>query len=255
MPSRIIKESCTRSATLDALSAEAERLFWRLTTVADDYGRLDAHATVVRTSCFKRREDIRTAQVERWLRELATGADPALQLYTVEGRRYGVFRKWHIHQRTRQGRSRFPDPPPFAATCGNSPQSAVLNVNVNVNENVNVKEPKETHTPAAGLRPAERLFDRFWAAYPKKRSKGQAERTWMTSLPKLLGHPPTEPFLASLMVALERAKTSEEWTRENGRYIPYPASWLNAKGWEDEPVGPPKSAALAAFEQAVRDGA
>jgi len=30
------------------------------------------------------------------------------------------------------------------------------------------------------------------------------------------------------------AKKSPEWTKDNGKYIPYPATWLNAKGWEDE---------------------
>jgi hypothetical protein len=30
------------------------------------------------------------------------------------------------------------------------------------------------------------------------------------------------------------ATRSEDWTKEGGQYIPYPATWLNAKGWEDE---------------------
>ena len=36
------------------------------------------------------------------------------------------------------------------------------------------------------------------------------------------------------MAAIERAKKSEQWNRENGRFIPYPATWLHAQGWEDE---------------------
>ena len=27
---------------------------------------------------------------------------------------------------------------------------------------------------------------------------------------------------------------TEQWKKDNGKYIPYPSSWLNAKGWEDE---------------------
>ena len=73
----------------------------------------------------------------------------------------------------------------------------------------------------------EELFARFWAAYPKKRSKGQAEKAWA----KLQ---PDEQLVETMLATLERAKKSEEWRKENGRYIPYPASWLNAKGWEDE---------------------
>ena len=37
-----------------------------------------------------------------------------------------------------------------------------------------------------------------------------------------------------IMAAIERAKKSEQWNRENGRFIPYPATWLHAQGWEDE---------------------
>jgi len=73
----------------------------------------------------------------------------------------------------------------------------------------------------------EARFDQFWAAFPKKRSKGQAEKAWV----KLQ---PDEQLLDVILTAIEQAKKSEEWRKENGRFIPYPASWLNAKGWEDE---------------------
>lgn len=73
----------------------------------------------------------------------------------------------------------------------------------------------------------EELFARFWAAYPKKRSKGQAEKAW-TKLQ------PDEQLVETMLTAIERAKKSEEWRKENGRYIPYPATWLNGKRWEDE---------------------
>jgi len=71
------------------------------------------------------------------------------------------------------------------------------------------------------------LFARFWAAYPKKRSKGQAEKAWA----KLQ---PDEQLIETMLAAIERAKKSEEWRKENGRYIPYPATWLNGKRWEDD---------------------
>lgn len=73
----------------------------------------------------------------------------------------------------------------------------------------------------------EQLFDEFWAEYPKKRSKGQAEKTWV----KLN---PDEQLFKTIMDGLRRAKTSVDWTRNGGQYIPYPSTWLNAKGWEDE---------------------
>lgn len=73
----------------------------------------------------------------------------------------------------------------------------------------------------------ETMFDQFWDMYPKKRSKGQAEKTWVKI-------DPDESLLVAMLSGLEKAKNSHEWTKEGGQYVPYPSTWLNAKGWEDE---------------------
>lgn len=70
-------------------------------------------------------------------------------------------------------------------------------------------------------------FEDFYKTYPKKKSKGQAEKTWNKISP-------TNDLLKEILKGLELAKKSEDWTKENGKYIPYPSTWLNAKGWEDE---------------------
>jgi hypothetical protein len=67
----------------------------------------------------------------------------------------------------------------------------------------------------------------FWAAYPKKSGKGAAEKSWDKIKP-------TEKLFTGIMNALEAAKQCDQWLRENGRYIPNPATWLNQKRWEDE---------------------
>lgn len=70
-------------------------------------------------------------------------------------------------------------------------------------------------------------FDRFWAAYPKKKSKADAQKAFE----KLA---PGEELLSRMLSALEQQKQSGDWQREGGQYIPYPASWLNGRRWEDE---------------------
>lgn len=75
------------------------------------------------------------------------------------------------------------------------------------------------------------LFEQFWAAYPKKRSKGAARKAW----DKLRVD---STMLATILQAIHRAKQSEDWQKDGGQYIPYPATWLNAEGWEDEEPGP-----------------
>lgn len=66
-------------------------------------------------------------------------------------------------------------------------------------------------------------FAEFWLAYPKKKNKGDAEKAWK----KL------KPDLAVCLTAIATAKESNSWKKDNGQFIPYPASWLNAKAWED----------------------
>jgi len=70
-------------------------------------------------------------------------------------------------------------------------------------------------------------FDTFWTAYPKKKSKGSAERAFFKIKPN-------KQLLATMLATIERAKKSGDWLKEDGKYIPHPATWLNGKGWEDE---------------------
>lgn len=70
------------------------------------------------------------------------------------------------------------------------------------------------------------LFERFWAAYPKKRSKERARRAWKKLNPDI-------ELCRTMAAALERDKRSHDWLKENGEFIPYPASWLTGRRWED----------------------
>lgn len=73
-------------------------------------------------------------------------------------------------------------------------------------------------------------FGVFWKAYPKKKNKGQAEKVWV----KLS---PDSDLLQTILNAVEGAARSADWLKNDGQYIPFPATWLNAKGWEDETPG------------------
>lgn len=81
----------------------------------------------------------------------------------------------------------------------------------------------------AGSSPEPESFDLFWAAYPKKVGKGAAHTSWKKIKPG-------KAFLEKILDAVELAKRSEQWQCENGRYIPNPATWLNQKRWDDEPM-------------------
>lgn len=40
--------------------------------------------------------------------------------------------------------------------------------------------------------------------------------------------------LETLVTAVERQKCSDQWTQNNGQFIPHPATWLNQGRWDDE---------------------
>jgi hypothetical protein len=77
-------------------------------------------------------------------------------------------------------------------------------------------------------------FVQFWRAYPKRKAKEAARRAWH----KLA---PSADLLPVILVAIQRQKLSSDWQREDGRFIPHPASWLNQRRWEDE-AGQPAAA-------------
>lgn len=71
------------------------------------------------------------------------------------------------------------------------------------------------------------LFAQFWTAYPRKAKKLHAAKSFskLTVTPELL---------AVMLAAIGESRQSEDWTREEGRFIPHPSSWLNQRRWEDE---------------------
>lgn len=76
-------------------------------------------------------------------------------------------------------------------------------------------------------RPDSPEFTRFWSAYPRKTDKAAARRSWKRQ--KL------DVQVAAVLNGLDRAVQSRQWTTEDGRFIPYPATWLNRQGWTEHP--------------------
>lgn len=109
MPNRIIRDSCKTSPTLDQLSDAGERMFWRLVTVADDFGRFEADPRILLATCFPLRVGIlKISQVSKWYAELE--ACCLVTTYVVNGKHYGFFNTWERYQRTRARESKYPAP-------------------------------------------------------------------------------------------------------------------------------------------------
>lgn len=70
-------------------------------------------------------------------------------------------------------------------------------------------------------------FHKFWNLYPNKKSKSNAIKAFK----KLKVD---DPLLTEIMLGLELAIKSPDWMKNNGQFIPHPATWLNGRRWEDE---------------------
>ena len=75
------------------------------------------------------------------------------------------------------------------------------------------------------------VFERFWAAYPRKVGKQAAERAWARI-------EPSPEFADKLLTALELQKQQPGWLEDNGQFIPHASSWLNGGRWTDEVILP-----------------
>lgn len=75
--------------------------------------------------------------------------------------------------------------------------------------------------------PSQKRFDEFWSVYPRKVGKGAAEKAYAKIKPD-------QELQDQIMGAIADAKQSFSWRKDNGQYIPNPATWLNQRRWEDE---------------------
>jgi hypothetical protein len=75
-------------------------------------------------------------------------------------------------------------------------------------------------------------FDTFWKEYPRKEKKQDALKAWNRLNPD-------HTLLTLIITRLSEHKASDQWKKENGKYIPHASTWINGKRWEDELTAKP----------------
>lgn len=236
MPNRGLKESILTSDSLDRLSAEAERLFYRLLVVVDDYGWAYGDLRLLLAACFPlRASEFTCVQLRAWATELLD--QKIIELYEFECREYVHFTKWQKHNRPRATKSKYPIHAnlqsasrltTFASNCMQlQADVAVLETSDKRLETRDKREKREKATSAAV---AGSLFADFWAAYPNKVAKVQAMKTFKKLSPEnqRAAVDGIRPWIAQRDVR-----------RRAGQFVPEtpnPSTWLNGHRWEDEPM-------------------
>tara|TARA_R110000868_G_scaffold312826_1_gene573852 strand:+ start:956 stop:1603 length:648 start_codon:yes stop_codon:yes gene_type:complete len=204
VPTRYLKPGICDSDRIEGIkNPHAETLYYRLLVNVDDFGRLDARPLVLKAKCYPIKQSATPEKISLWVKELHDAN--LIVHYLVNGSPYLQITKWDNKPRAES--SRYPQIPTDAYNCIQLHTVAPLTVTVT-----------ETETAHAG-------FDEFWAIYPKKVARKDAVKAWKKI---------TNDDYLKIMESLPVFKSSPDWMRDNGQYIPYPASWLNARRFEDQ---------------------
>lgn len=224
MPNRILREGILTSEGVNALGWPEEVFYRRLMSVVDDFGRFYATPKIIRAACYPLHIDkVSDSDIGKWLTACVTAA--LVRVYPAEdGKRY--LELLNFRQQVRAKDSKFPafdaqlvDTCAADATQASSKRAASAPVFVFGDEG----ECEISAPGGAGL------FDEFWSAYPKKKAKDDARKAFDK-------RKPTRALVAVMVAAVKRHMASEDWQKDGGKFIPYPATWLNDGRWQDEEV-------------------
>lgn len=71
------------------------------------------------------------------------------------------------------------------------------------------------------------FFKEFWDCYPNKQKKVRAEAMWLKKVQS------EDLARAIISNVAERAQNDQQWLRDDGQFIPHPATYLNNEQWHD----------------------
>ena len=133
----------------------------------------------------------------------------------------------HGENGTRQSRNTVEPDSRFTEHGENGPIQSTNNNKVlieqSTKDNKVLKQQKEERKETV-LSEEEKMFLEFWEMYPKKVDKKGSFRAFK-NIPKL------KTTFPAIMAALEIQKKSQQWTKDNGQYIPNPTTYIHQERW------------------------
>ncbi len=227
---RNIKPALFKNEVLGVADPMATLLFEGLWLLADKAGRLEDRPLRIKGELFPYRDGL---DVEGLLRFLAT--EGFITRYTVGVKRYIQVENFDKHQNPHRNEPESEIPSASdgcittdfggttSAILGSAPADSLI-----PDSGFLIPDPLTAPTPpASSTSPSDDLFPKFWKLYPNKKGKAAAEKAW-TKLKV------TDDLFTLIAKGLAKQCVSPAWTKDDGQFIPHPATWLNGKRWEDE---------------------
>lgn len=231
---RSIKPEFWRSGDVAALSRENRLLFIGLWSYVDDNGVGIDDERLIASDLFPLDEDPKETRefVSDGLACLSR--ETLIVRYEVNGKRYLYVSTWNLHQRVdNPNKARFPlppsmsEPPTSGDPQGRQSQARDTREAGGSLASGTEEQGSSRRTPSRPPRDEEPPgFAEFYAEYPRKRERKKAVIAYRSAL--RAGASPERLVQAAKSYALaNRGKKMD--------YVKYPASWLNAGAYDDEP--------------------
>lgn len=222
---RNIKPALFTNEVLGVADPMYTLLFEGLWLLADRAGRLEDRPLRIKGELFPYREGLDINAMLTWL-----DSNGFIVRYQVDGKRYIEITNFEKHQNPHKNEveSKIPSASMGCKTSekiGTSTEEIGSARADSLIPDSLIPDSLSSSTPPASTGVG--LFDRFWKLYPRKIGKGNAEKAWK----KLRV---TQPLFDKICSALSAQVASPDWMKDGGQFIPYPATWLNGKRWEDE---------------------
>ena len=220
---RMFDKTITNSDKFLEMPVSTQNLYFHLSMNADDDGFVDNWKSIIKISGAKE-DDLKlliaksyvipfesgVIVIKHWRinnflrkdRHIDTHYIEEMQQLEVANNNEYILKSWSTNGQPSIDKNRIDKNNIYINTCSNEPTKNFTN---------------------------EELFIAFWSAYPKKKNKGSAEK-WFKS------HKPTKELVDTMIEKIEQQKNSKDWLKNDGQFIPYPSTWLNAKAWEDETI-------------------
>lgn len=218
MRARNIKPGFFKNDRLAELNPFTRILFAGLWCMADRAGRLEDRPKRIKAEVLPYDDwDVDAA--------LSTLDGEFIKRYSVDGNQFIQILHFSDHQNPHKNEKESEIPPyQHSTSTVQEPKKHSTNPADSLIPDSLIPDSNTPPTPPQGGRD---VFEEFWKIYPKKVGKGAARKAWKQV------RAPTQT-LSEISAALSWQTKTEQWQKNNGQYIPNPATYLNQRRWEDE---------------------
>ena len=228
---RMLKRNISESRRLAELQTDQARLLWTwMMPYLDSEGRFHASPDIVKGKVVPRLKTFTEKNIGSFIKDMARLG--LIILYEVDGELLLQYRNFDRFQNIKKDRESAPLPGP-------SDQDLLRIESGSDQDQIRIKSQGTPEQLIRNIREVKRrdvnirAFEIFWNLYPKKKAKADAEKAWKKINP--------DPDLEETIISkIKLATQHEDWIKDDGKFIPYPASWLNGKRWQDDLNTKPK---------------